>query len=65
MNACVCCLEQALCLDCHTELLLHQPDPELPDRLLGTCDECKSWFLVDAAEGTVIPLTGTRTAVQE
>jgi hypothetical protein len=48
------------CLDCQTELVLHQPDPDLPDRLLGTCVKCKSWFLIEAAEGVLVPLTATR-----
>ncbi len=41
------------CPACECELTLHQPDSELPDRLLATCDECKSWFLADS-EGTVL-----------
>jgi hypothetical protein len=28
---------------CMTILDLHQPDPELADRLLATCSECKYW----------------------
>jgi hypothetical protein len=32
------------------------PDQEMPDRLLGTCDECKSWFLIDAVREVMIPL---------
>ena len=51
-------------------LIVHQPDPETPDRLLGTCDECKSWYLMDArtkrdgaaavraaARGSPVPVT--------
>ncbi len=33
------------CPQCENPLTLHQPDPTLPDRLLATCDDCKSWFL--------------------
>ena len=34
------------CPNCAEGLTLHQPDEELPDRLLGTCDGCKTWVLV-------------------
>jgi hypothetical protein len=36
------------CPHCESPLQLHQPDPELADRLLATCDECKSWFLANS-----------------
>jgi hypothetical protein len=36
---------------------LHQPDDELPDRLLGTCFHCKTWALLDVGEGGRIKLT--------
>jgi hypothetical protein len=39
------------CLDCSSPLTLHQPDPELADRLLGTCEGCKHWYLVDLVPG--------------
>jgi hypothetical protein len=35
------------CPVCGSELELHQPDADLPDRLLGICGACKSWFLVE------------------
>jgi len=35
------------CVHCSTPLTLHQPDPGLPERLLGTCERCKHWFLMD------------------
>jgi hypothetical protein len=35
------------CPNCDCEMALHQPDIDLPDRLLGTCMACKSWFLLD------------------
>jgi hypothetical protein len=41
------------CPSCEADLTLHQPDPELSDRLLATCDECKSWFLANA-DGVVL-----------
>jgi hypothetical protein len=40
------------CPNCEARLILHQPDPELDDRLLGTCDDCKEWYLVDG-EGQI------------
>ena len=41
------------CPACECDLTLHQPDPELPNRLLATCDECKSWFLANS-EGVCV-----------
>jgi hypothetical protein len=41
------------CPRCEFELTLHQPDPELGDRLLATCEECKSWFLTNS-EGVAL-----------
>jgi hypothetical protein len=41
------------CPVCECELTLHQPDPQLADRLLATCDECKSWFLANS-DGVVL-----------
>ena len=35
------------CLNCSSRLSLSQPDLELPERLLGICDKCKYWFLID------------------
>jgi hypothetical protein len=35
------------CPRCQCLLVLHQPDPELWDRLLATCEKCKSWFLAN------------------
>jgi hypothetical protein len=43
------------CPNCEYALTLHQPDPTLPDRLLATCDECKSWYLANS-DGTVLKL---------
>ncbi len=36
-----------VCRICGCDLTLHQPDPEMPERILGTCDECKAWYLLD------------------
>ena len=44
------------CSGCHRDLALHQPDPQSPDRLLGTCEECHAWFLILAVPGLMIRL---------
>ena len=41
----------AQCLNCSLPLALSQPDLNSPDRLLGVCEECKRWFLVDLIPG--------------
>jgi len=46
------------CPQCEAQLTFHQPDPELPDRLLATCDECKSWYLADSSGEALTPLSG-------
>ena len=45
------------CPQCEAQLIFHQPDPELPNRLLATCDECKSWYLADSQGEALIPLS--------
>jgi hypothetical protein len=35
------------CPRCDNDLMVHQPDEQWPDRLLGACAECRSWFLID------------------
>jgi len=37
----------AHCLKCSLPLSLFQPDLSAPERLLGVCERCKHWFLVD------------------
>lgn len=46
------------CLNCHREIAIHQPDLDLPDRLLGTCPACKAWFLMDSFRHVVYPIPG-------
>ena len=36
-----------MCRKCGSDLTLHQPDTERPERILGTCNECKAWYLFD------------------
>ena len=33
------------CPRCEGSLSFHQPDIEVPDRLLATCDDCKAWYV--------------------
>ena len=35
------------CLHCEGALVVHQPDPWYPGRLLGICKACRSWCLMD------------------
>jgi hypothetical protein len=35
------------CPGCRSFLVVHLPDPLQPERLLATCPECKSWYLLD------------------
>ncbi len=44
------------CPLCTEVLTLHQPDEQSPDRLLGTCTECDTWFVLDAAAGFLVRL---------
>lgn len=37
----------AVCLNCRGPLDVHQPDADLPDRMLGTCHSCKTWHMID------------------
>jgi hypothetical protein len=39
-----------LCEGCATPLEMSQPDEQRPERLLGVCPACGSWFLVEAAD---------------
>jgi hypothetical protein len=46
----------ASCLACGEPLEFHQPDLDLPDRLLGICLACKVWFLIQLdIDGTPTP----------
>lgn len=44
------------CPQCQSPLVLHQPDPDLADLMLATCDECKSWFLLASKSVELTPL---------
>jgi hypothetical protein len=55
---------RACCLHCSTPLALHQPDSDSPERLLGVCEQCKHWFLIDLlpkkSEGVMVRLPDTK-----
>ncbi|MCA1686619.1 MAG: hypothetical protein LC745_11735 [Planctomycetia bacterium] len=40
------------CLNCRQPLDIHQPDADLPDRMLGTCPACQTWHLLDCDPGS-------------
>jgi hypothetical protein len=44
------------CPQCQNPLTLHQPDEELADRLLATCEDCKSWYLTDGHASVLTPI---------
>ncbi|QDV33519.1 hypothetical protein [Tautonia plasticadhaerens] len=47
--------EPISCLRCEGGLGLTQPDPDDPDRLIGTCGACGSWFLIrQVGEGPLL-----------
>jgi hypothetical protein len=39
------------CTKCSAILEIHQPDEQLAGRLLGTCPDCRAWYLIDAEAG--------------
>ena len=57
------------CPGCREALDLYQPDPDSPDRLLGTCDGCKAWYVLDRERGVMallpveLALRGARAGV--
>jgi hypothetical protein len=46
------------CPCCRRPLTLHQPDPDCPDRLVGICEGCRTWFIINAATGVMVRLPG-------
>lgn len=47
MPGCPDGLSTIACLNCHETLDIHQPDGELPDRLLATCSACQGWHVIE------------------
>jgi len=50
------CLAEVCCPQCNDFLAIHEPDCELPDRLLGICGGCGSWFMIDSKVGLMLRL---------
>jgi len=44
------------CLACGESLWIHQPDIDTPERLLGTCDGCGAWHLIDGDRAITVLL---------
>lgn len=49
-------IDHAPCPHCDEPLVLHQPDADQPDRLLGTCPDCRAWFLIDSEAEVMVRL---------
>jgi hypothetical protein len=39
------------CMACGAPLDLHQPHVEIPYRLLGICEKCQHWYVLELAPG--------------
>jgi hypothetical protein len=48
--------DEICCLGCQTPLELHLPDQNRPERLLGTCNACGSWYLLDCEASAIVLL---------
>jgi hypothetical protein len=46
------------CPACEGALSFLQPDARQPYRLLGICDDCDAWFLIDLARAEILHLPG-------
>jgi hypothetical protein len=44
-------MELVDCPGCGGRMELHQPDARCPDRLLGVCEDCHRWSILEDAEG--------------
>jgi hypothetical protein len=49
-------LSEFSCPHCGELLSLHLPDPQLSERMLATCEECKSWYLLDRVGCRIVML---------
>jgi hypothetical protein len=47
---------EVACAGCRGDLVVHQPDAQVPERLLGTCPCCSAWFLIDTAAAIMVRL---------
>ncbi len=46
------------CPYCSLPLSLSQPDLTSPERLIGVCETCKHWFLIDILPARALGLVG-------
>ncbi len=46
------------CPHCQSELQIHQPDPDLPHRLLAVCEDCHYWYLQTSDGSLILLLAG-------
>jgi hypothetical protein len=53
-------MSEITCAKCGASLDLHQLDIENPWRMLGACESCKSWYLIDAEEAVMVLLPDER-----
>src|SRR5262249_49843896 len=53
------------CPNCEAELTLHQPDLDLPERILATCADCKAWFLSESQAGKLSQCAGPGAELSE
>ncbi|GAC1447453.1 MAG: hypothetical protein NVSMB9_29620 [Isosphaeraceae bacterium] len=53
--------DEGLCACCQCPLDRHQPDAEQPDRQLGTCGDCGTWFLIDSETGVMYSIPDVRS----
>jgi hypothetical protein len=60
-ESCLSADEPISCPRCGADLSLHQPDLDQPQRLLATCPECRSWYLVDAKACALICVDSDET----
>ncbi len=44
-------VDRGRCLACEMALELHQPAVDLPDRVIGVCEGCGRWYLVELIPG--------------
>jgi hypothetical protein len=51
-------LSETACPCCREPLAIHQPDPGWPERLLGACHSCRTWFLIDTVAAIILRLPG-------
>lgn len=50
-------LSEIQCPRCASGLAVHMPDPGLPDCLLATCHDCKTWYVMDMVATTLTPVS--------